>query len=112
MRGARIAHELHRNALLLERDEPEIRVPHWRPEVFLALNDERWRLHLRYFANRRQRVVHREVVPRLSVELELREPLRVGRAVPVRPLADHAIGLSGLEAIRLRGDPRGHEAAV
>src|SRR5690606_23798803 len=37
VRGARIAHQLHGHALLLQSHEPELRVPHRRAEILLRL---------------------------------------------------------------------------
>src|SRR6185312_13377912 len=93
---ARIAHEFGRHVLLLERLEPELRVADRRAEVLFALHEQRRRLHVLHVTDRRQRVVHDLVVPWMAEELVLREPLRVGRTVPVGPFADHAIGLGGL----------------
>src|SRR5688572_20836210 len=99
VRGAWIPHELHRYALLLEPDEPLLRVGHRRAVIFFRLHDERRRLHVADVTNGRERVVHDGVVPWLAIELELGEPLRVGRAVPRPPVADHAVVLRGLESV-------------
>ena len=80
--------------------------------IFFTLHQQHGRLYFLHIANRRQRVVQRLIVPRLSVEFKLGETLRIAAAVPVGPVGDRAIGLDCLEAIGLCGDPRGHEAAV
>ena len=80
--------------------------------IFFTLHQQHGRLHLLHITDRRQRVVQRLIVPRLAVELELGESLRIAAAVPIGPVGDRAVGLNGLEAIGLRGDPRGHETAV
>src|SRR3954469_23499537 len=68
MVGAGVANELRRNALFLQRHEPELRIAHRRPEVLFTLNEQRGRLHLLDVTDRRERVVHDLILPGLSKE--------------------------------------------
>src|SRR5690625_706938 len=71
------AYELDRHTLLLQGGEPLLGVGHRGSVVLLGLDDQCRRLHAVGEADRGEGVVHRDIVPRLAVELELGQPLRI-----------------------------------
>ena len=112
MAGSGIAHQLDRDAQLLERHEPLLGVGHGRAPVLLGVDQQRRRGHVLDIGDGRQAPVQVPLLPWGSAELVLGQPLRVGGAPPTLPVGDGAARSRCGKTVCGGGQPVGHEAAV
>ena len=110
---AREAHHHRRPLQVLQRAEQLFAAGGRRRAVVLVAEDEHQRrLNLRHVRDRRAPGEVRRILERRLAEPGRLEQREVGGVPEVRPVGDVALADGGLEALRLRDDPVGQQAAA